>query len=240
MREHVITVIQARCGSSRLPGKVLRPLLGRPLLLRMVERVKMARLAGTVVVATTTAAEDDAILALCREAGVLCFRGHADDLLDRHGRIDAVVHLVGGWQGSKTVDRKAAEQFAALEPGIFGTLRIASAVFREALIAAPSGRFFILSSVQAQSPSAGNAAYASIKAATETWTKALGASFADTPARAVILAVNALVNDEMRARNPDKAFTTFTDTSVVGATVADLMADPAVENGARFVLVPQG
>ncbi|MCA9971697.1 MAG: hypothetical protein KC425_15840 [Anaerolineales bacterium] len=87
MREHVITVIQARCGSSRLPGKVLRPLLGRPLLLRMVERVKMARLAGTVVVATTTAAEDDAILALCREAGVLCFRGHADDLLDRHYRV---------------------------------------------------------------------------------------------------------------------------------------------------------
>ena len=73
-----------------------------------------------------------------------------DDLLQRHGRIDAVVHLVGGWQGSKTVDRKAAEQFAALEPGIFGTLRVTSVVFREALIDSPAGRFFILSSVQAQ------------------------------------------------------------------------------------------
>ncbi len=103
-----------------------------------------------------------------------------DDLLHRHGRIDAVVHLVGGWQGSKTVDRKAAEQFAALEPGIFGTLRVTSVVFRDALIDSSAGRFFILSSVQAQSPSAGNAAYASIKAATETWTKALGVSFRDT------------------------------------------------------------
>ncbi|HPE13531.1 MAG TPA: SDR family oxidoreductase [Actinomycetota bacterium] len=196
----------------------------------------LAEAAAQAVIAAGGTAEASTVNLLDFDA-VEAFR---DDLLDRHGRIDAVVHLVGGWQGSKTVDRKAAEQFAALEPGIFGTLRIASAVFREALIAAPSGRFFILSSVQAQSPSAGNAAYASIKAATETWTKALGASFADTPARAVILAVNALVNDEMRARNPDKAFTTFTDTSVVGATVADLMADPAVENGARIVLVPQG
>lgn len=202
----------------------------------VVDRDETLEAAAQAVIAAGGTAEASTVNLLDFDA-VEAFR---DDLLDRHGRIDAVVHLVGGWQGSKTVDRKAAEQFAALEPGIFGTLRIASAVFREALIAAPSGRFFILSSVQAQSPSAGNAAYASIKAATETWTKALGASFADTPARAVILAVNALVNDEMRARNPDKAFTTFTDTSVVGATVADLMADPAVENGARIVLVPQG
>lgn len=162
-----------------------------------------------------------------------------DDLLERHGRIDTIVHLVGGWQGSKTVDRKAAEQFTALEPGIFGTLRVTSAVFRDALIASPAGRFFILSSVQAEQPSAGNAAYASVKAATETWMKALGTSFDGTSARAVILVVNALVNDEMRARNPDKAFKTFTDTSVVGAAVVDAIADPSIENGARMVLVPE-
>jgi NAD(P)-dependent dehydrogenase (short-subunit alcohol dehydrogenase family) len=162
-----------------------------------------------------------------------------DELLHRHGRIDAVVHLVGGWQGSKTVDRKAAEQFAALEPGIFGTLRVTSAVFREALIASHAGRFFILSSVQVQSPTAGNAAYASVKGATETWMRALGDSFGGTAARALILVVNALVDDEMRARNPDKAFRTFTDTSTVGAAVADAMADTAVENGSRIVLVPE-
>ena len=55
----------------------------------------------------------------------------------------------------------------------------------------------------------------------------------------MILVVNALVDDDIRARNPDKAFRTFTDTSVVGAAVVDVMADPAVENGARIVLVPE-
>ena len=194
----------------------------------------LAETAAQAVVAAGGTAEALTVNLLDFEA-VEAFR---DDLLQRHGRIDAVVHLVGGWQGSSTVDRKAAEQFSALEPGIFGTLRVTSVVFRDALIASPAGRFFILSSVQAQSPSAGNAAYASIKAATETWTKALGASFADTPARAVILVANALVDDDIRARNPDKAFRTFTDTSVVGAAVVDAMADPEVENGARIVLVP--
>lgn len=80
----ILTVVQARMGSSRLPGKVLLPLAGRPLLVRMVERVQRARLAGTVAVATTTDAADDAVAACCAAHGIPCFRGDALDLLDRH------------------------------------------------------------------------------------------------------------------------------------------------------------
>ncbi len=82
--QRVVTVVQARTGSTRLPNKVLRPLAGAPLLVRMVERVRAARLAGTVVVATTTAPADDPIANLCRAEGLLCFRGDPLDLLDRH------------------------------------------------------------------------------------------------------------------------------------------------------------
>jgi spore coat polysaccharide biosynthesis protein SpsF len=93
----VLSVIQARTGSTRLPGKVLLPLGRRPVLARMVERVRLAALSGTVVVATTTHPADDAIEALCAEEGVACFRGDALDLLDRHvqaaRRFDAV-HVV--------------------------------------------------------------------------------------------------------------------------------------------------
>ena len=71
-------------GSSRLPGKVLLPLAGQPLLVRMVERVRRAHLAGTVVVATTTAPDDDAVVAYCAAHDLACFRGDALDLLDRH------------------------------------------------------------------------------------------------------------------------------------------------------------
>jgi spore coat polysaccharide biosynthesis protein SpsF len=85
----VITVIQARSGSSRLPGKVFLDLCGKPLLVRMTERVLAARLSGTVVIATTTEKEDDRVADLCRDHGLLCFRGHPTDLLDRHYRCGA-------------------------------------------------------------------------------------------------------------------------------------------------------
>ena len=80
----VITVIQTRRGSSRLPDKVFLPLAGRPLFVRQAERVKAAVLCGRVVVATTTEVEDDLIEATCRQEGLEYYRGHADDLLDRH------------------------------------------------------------------------------------------------------------------------------------------------------------
>jgi spore coat polysaccharide biosynthesis protein SpsF len=82
----IVTVIQARTGSTRLSNKVMRPLAGKPLLARMVERVMAADLAGSVVVATTTDSSDDPIAALCLEEGFHCYRGDAYDLIDRHYR----------------------------------------------------------------------------------------------------------------------------------------------------------
>src|SRR5262249_3164663 len=80
----VVTVIQARRGSTRLPGNVLLPLGDAPVLARMLERVRTASLAGTVLVATTTDLADDEIERLCWKERVLCVRGHPTDLLDRH------------------------------------------------------------------------------------------------------------------------------------------------------------
>jgi spore coat polysaccharide biosynthesis protein SpsF len=80
----VVTVVQARAGSTRLPGKVLLPLGGQTVLERLLERVQRARQAGLVVLATTTDRRDDQFEGLAQRAGVLCFRGHPTDLLDRH------------------------------------------------------------------------------------------------------------------------------------------------------------
>jgi spore coat polysaccharide biosynthesis protein SpsF len=77
-------VIQARTASTRLPGKVLLPLAGAPLLVRMAERVRAARTPLELIVATTTDASDDPIVELCRAHDLPWMRGHATDLLDRH------------------------------------------------------------------------------------------------------------------------------------------------------------
>jgi spore coat polysaccharide biosynthesis protein SpsF len=77
-----LVVVQARTGSTRLPGKVLLPLAGRPLLQRMLERVQAAT--SNIVVATTWDSADEPVRALCAAMGVRCFSGHPTDLLDRH------------------------------------------------------------------------------------------------------------------------------------------------------------
>jgi spore coat polysaccharide biosynthesis protein SpsF len=79
-----LLVIQARIGSTRLPGKVLLPLAGAPLIVRMVERVRRITTEAQIVVATTTDPADDGLVTLCRENGIEVFRGHPTDLLDRH------------------------------------------------------------------------------------------------------------------------------------------------------------
>lgn len=79
-----LVVVQARTGSTRLPGKVLLPAAGAPLLERQLERVLQARTPFELVVATTREPQDAAIVALCGRLAVGCVRGHSTDLLDRH------------------------------------------------------------------------------------------------------------------------------------------------------------
>jgi spore coat polysaccharide biosynthesis protein SpsF len=81
---NVLVVVQARMSSSRMPGKISRPLAGKPLLVRMLERLKAARSPLRLVVATTTEAIDDPVVGLAAQGGVDCVRGHPTDLLDRH------------------------------------------------------------------------------------------------------------------------------------------------------------
>ncbi len=79
-----IAIIQARLGSTRLPGKVLLDLAGEPMLARVVHRVRRARRVAEVVIATTTEPRDDALERLCTERRWLCFRGSETDVLDRY------------------------------------------------------------------------------------------------------------------------------------------------------------
>src|SRR3954469_7998476 len=69
--------------SSRLPGKVLLPVLGRPLLELMVERLRRARRIDTIVLATTAEVASDPLEALAAELRIGCFRGSEDDVLGR-------------------------------------------------------------------------------------------------------------------------------------------------------------
>jgi spore coat polysaccharide biosynthesis protein SpsF len=88
----VLAILQARASSTRLPGKVLRPILGTPMLRHQLDRVRRARALDALVVATSVDASDDSIAALCGDAGVDCVRGSLDDVLDRFHQAAAPYH----------------------------------------------------------------------------------------------------------------------------------------------------
>jgi spore coat polysaccharide biosynthesis protein SpsF len=95
----VVSIVQARMNSSRLPGKVLMPIAGYSMLNWVVERARMSQLTDAVWVATTTDPSDDAIAAYCETQGYPLYRGSEQDVLDRFfqaaklAKADIVVRL---------------------------------------------------------------------------------------------------------------------------------------------------
>lgn len=82
-----IAVIQARMGASRLPGKVMMELIGKPVLWHVVSRVRRSSYVDEVVVATTFQREDLEIVKYCSNEGVRVFAGSEDDVLDRYYQV---------------------------------------------------------------------------------------------------------------------------------------------------------
>ncbi len=77
-------IIQARMNSSRLPGKVLLNINGRPMLSYMLERVGSAKSVDKIIVATSSEPQDDAIYDFCKKEAVFCYRGSLEDVLGRY------------------------------------------------------------------------------------------------------------------------------------------------------------
>jgi spore coat polysaccharide biosynthesis protein SpsF len=82
----IVAIIQARMGSSRLPGKVLADICGRPMLYYVHSRAQQARSLNLVTVATSNQPSDDVVESFCATSGVPCFRGSQNDVLDRYYR----------------------------------------------------------------------------------------------------------------------------------------------------------
>jgi len=173
-------------------------------------------------------------------------RAWAARAIERSGRVDGVIHLVGGWRGGRTFPDNAMADATWLHEQVVLTTQHVTLAFYDALAAAPAGRFAIVSAPAATEPTAGNAAYASVKAGAEAWTRALADGFATVQAEpgplraaATIFVVEMLVDDAMRAAQPGRAFNRATDVEDLAKAVVGLWdTDPAEINGARVMLGP--
>ena len=162
-----------------------------------------------------------------------------DSLVERFGKVDGLLHLVGGWRGGDPIESFDMDDYEWLHDLLVRTLQNASRAFHGALTESGNGRFALVSSTQAQAPSGTNAAYAATKAAAESWTLALADSFEGTGATANIVVVNAILTPAMRERNPDKEYPTFTPAEAIADALAYLCSDAAGRmNGQRLELHP--
>lgn len=154
-----------------------------------------------------------------------------------YGRIDGIIHLVGGWRGSRTLDATSVQNWISLAPPIVGPLATITAVLGERIRASDRGRIVMVTSTATRNPTAGNIAYASAKAAAETWMQGISEYFGDTDAAAVTVAVKALLTDQMIAANPEKDFLGFTHVNHLAKVITDLILGDAV-NGSHIDLTP--
>ncbi|MFD8921520.1 SDR family NAD(P)-dependent oxidoreductase [Streptomyces sp. NPDC059569] len=173
-------------------------------------------------------------------------RAWADKTEKEFGRIDGLVHLVGGWRGSASFAETDLADWDLLEKLLIRTVQHTSLAFHDGLLRGDRGRFLLVSAAGATKPTAGNAAYSAAKAAAEAWTLALGDAFRKAGgeegprAAAAILVVKALVHDAMRAERPNAKFAGFTDVTDLAEAIAGVWDRPAREvNGHRLWLTPE-
>jgi NAD(P)-dependent dehydrogenase (short-subunit alcohol dehydrogenase family) len=162
-------------------------------------------------------------------------------LAERFGRVDGLVHLVGGWRGGEPLHESSLEDWEFLHGLLVRTVQHTTRAFHDQIAASPHGRFVLVSAKQAQAPSNTNAAYAAAKAAAEAWTLAFADGFEPGGATANIVVVEAILTPRMREQDPDGDFARFTPAEDLAASIAFLCSDAAAKmNGQRLPLTMRG
>jgi NAD(P)-dependent dehydrogenase (short-subunit alcohol dehydrogenase family) len=162
-------------------------------------------------------------------------------LVERFGRVDGLIHLVGGWRGGEPLHEAPLSDWDLLHDLLIRTVQHTTRAFHDQLAASEHGRFVLVSAKQAQAPTNTNAAYAAAKAAAEAWTLAFADGFEPGGATANIVVIDALLTPRMREENPGKDFPTFTPAEHVAEAIAFLCSDAGEKmNGQRLSLFPNG
>ncbi|HEY6729490.1 MAG TPA: SDR family NAD(P)-dependent oxidoreductase [Solirubrobacterales bacterium] len=162
-------------------------------------------------------------------------------LVERFGRVDGLVHLVGGWRGGEPLQEAPLADWEFLQDLLIRTVQHTTRAFHDQIAASPHGRFVLVSAKQAQAPTNTNAAYASAKAAAEAWTLAFADGFEPGGPTANIIVVDAILTPRMREENPGEDFPTFTPAEDIAAAIEFLCTDAAKKmNGQRFPLTMGG
>jgi 3-oxoacyl-[acyl-carrier protein] reductase len=153
---------------------------------------------------------------------------------EEHGRIDALIHLVGGWRGGKSITGQSDEDWDFLHHSVLSTLRNTTRAFVDDLVASDAGRLAIVSAEAVLNPTPSNANYGAVKAAAEHWVNAIARLFTKQAEQAAAIS---WVVKALSDKSPEEAPAGHTPVQYLAEAATALLEKPAVElNGTRLLL----
>ncbi len=201
---------------------------------------------GPRIEAAAAEAGDGVTPLVCDLASLADVRALHATISGRAGRVDGVIHLVGGWRGASGITDQSDDDWDFLERGAITTLRNVTRVFYDDLAASDTGRFAMVSSTAVATPTAAGASYVAAKAAAEAWTLAVAEGFStEPPQRAAATSTAPPSSSSSRpggrrnAREVPRtaASPAITDVEDLAAAAVGLFTAPAAElNGQRLLL----
>lgn len=158
----------------------------------------------------------------------------AEQVHSEHGRIDMLLHLVGGWRGGKSITGQSDADWDFLHTQVLTTLRNTTRVFVDDLVASDAGRLAIISAQAVTNPTPSNANYGAVKAAAEHWVNAIARLFSkQAPSSAALSWVVKALSDQPSGQVPEG----HTSVQTVAQAAVALLAEDAVKyNGQRLPL----
>lgn len=161
-----------------------------------------------------------------------------DTIHDQHGPIDALLHLVGGWRGGKSIAGQSDEDYDFLHESVMTTLRNTTRVFTADLVASEAGRLAIVSSESVTNPTPSNANYGAVKAAAEHWVNAVARLFAKQAPQAAALS---WVVKALSGKPSDQAPEGHTPVEFLAQAAVELLRPETTKlNGTRLSLPKAG
>lgn len=156
-----------------------------------------------------------------------------EEIINKFGKIDAVIHLVGGWTSGGVTGFEPEKLMDSLANQVIPVANLTTAILDH--LVSSSGRFIAIGSNASQEPSGDNTLYASVKAATDAWVSGLASAFKGSGASATTILINAVLTESLASKHPDRDFTGWTPDHLLARKIVEVL-EMEYTNGVRLAI----
>jgi len=147
--------------------------------------------------------------------------GKFEEIINKFGKIDAVIHLVGGWESGGVIEFEPDKLMDSLKNQVLPVANLTTAIIDH--LVSSSGKFIAIGSNASHEPSGDNTLYASVKAATDAWVSGLATAFKGSSASATTILINAVLTESLATKHPERDFTGWTPDHILARKIVEVL-----------------